>query len=206
MANILRRICMLLLLLPLTAAAKVRVGVEAGVNVNKVVFNKDLFTSDNKMGFFAGLKLCATVPGIGIGFDLAALYSRKTAEIISQSDIWGNIADDKHLNYLEVPVNLRWNIGPEALGIYLATGPQLDWYIGNRTLGNIYSNYSTVFEDQVFTWNVGAGVMLLKHIQLGFTYNIPVTKTGSIRDSFSKTVSVENLKSHTWQVRLNYYF
>ena len=190
MANILRRICMLLLLLPLTAAAKVRVGVEAGVNVNKVVFNKDLFTSDNKMGFFAGLKLCATVPGIGIGFDLAALYSRKTAEIISQSDIWGNIADDKHLNYLEVPVNLRWNIGPEALGIYLATGPQLDWYIGNRTLGNIYSNYSTV----------------LKHIQLGFTYNIPVTKTGSIRDSFSKTVSVENLKSHTWQVRLNYYF
>jgi len=182
----------------------VRFGLEAGTNVNHVTFSKDILSSENKMGFFVGPKLYFTLPIVGLGIDVSALYSRKTATIISNS--WGTVANSNDLNYIEVPLNLRWNIGSENIGVYLATGPQYDWFIGDRTFRDIYNNYSTVFEQNVLTWNVGGGIMLLKHIQVGVTYNLPITNAGSISDTVSQSLDSENLKHHSWQVRLNYFF
>ena len=188
------------------ALAQFRIGLEGGVNVNRLSFSKDLFSSSNRVGFFVGPKLCATISGLGLGADVAALYSRLPVELTEQTHVYGSVTDDRNLNYFEVPVNLRWNIGSSRLGIYLASGPQFGWFIGDRTFRNIYTNRTTVFEDYVFSWNFGAGVRLGRHVQVGFTYNLPVTEAGTVLESFYETVDYENLKNHTWKVRINYFF
>lgn len=201
--------CLLLLcslLTPVSSLGQVRFGAEAGANVNRLSFSKDLFSSDKRVGFFLGPKLCATIPGIGLGFDAAALYSRLPIEINTESSAYGPAADTKALNYIETPINLRWDIGIAFVGIYLATGPQFAWYIGNRTLHNIYTNRAIVFENHLFSWNLGAGFMLGRHIQLGASYNIPVTKAGTIRESIDQTIESGNLRSRTWKLRLNLFF
>lgn len=55
------------------------------------------------------------------------------------------------------------------------------------------------------TFNVGAGVKLLRHIQVGLNYNFGISK-------MAKTVSEDyegpeiNMKKNTWQVSLAYMF
>ena len=181
------------------------VGLEVGANVNRLSFDdEDFLSSTNRVGFFAGPKICATIRNLGLGIDAAALYSRRSAAVSGHTSDGAVISTRvKDLNYIEVPVNIRWNIGSSMLGIYVATGPQLDWFIGNRNMKDLYANRSAVFEDRILSWNVGAGVRLLKHAQLGVTYNIPVSSAGTVTDTIKKTVSTENLKLYSWQVRLN---
>lgn len=199
-------ILFLFLFLAHPLSAQFHLGIEAGANVNSVSFSKDVWSSENRLGFFVGPKLCAIIRPLGIGIDAAALYSHKTAAIVTTTATSGINTHDTELNYIEVPINLRWNIGSEHLGIYMATGPQFAWFVGDRTISDIYNDRQTVFESNLFSWNVGAGVMLFRHIQLGATYNIPVKKAGTIRDSFTQTVDGENIKYHTWQIHLNYFF
>lgn len=189
-----------------SAFAKIRVGVDAGVNVNQLKFSKELFSSSNRVGFFVGPKLYGVIPGLGLGADVAVLYSRLPVELTEQTLVYGSVTDTHNLNYLELPVNLRWNIGGPTLGIYLASGPQFDWFIGDRSFKNIYTNRATVFEDYVFSWNFGAGVMLGRRVQLGVTYNFPVTNAGTVLERIQQTATADNLKNHTWKVRINYFF
>ena len=199
-------IVLLSIVAPAAVQAQVRVGADVGANVNRLSFSKDVFSSDRRAGFFLGPKVVGTIPVIGLGFDAAALYSRMPIEINTESSAYGPLTDSKHLNYIELPINLRWELGLSLVGFYVATGPQFAWYIGNRTIRNIYNNRATVFEQHLFSWNLGAGLMLGRHVQLGASYNIPVTKAGSIRDSFDQTVEGGNLKNRTWKVRLNLFF
>lgn len=201
-------------LAPSVVHAQFRFGVEGGVNISHLKDSKDFFSSDNRTGFFLGPKVCAIIRGVGVGVDIAALYSRMPVELAEKATIYAGqatvngtfVTDTHNLNYLELPVNLRWNIGSSRLGIYLATGPQFGWFIGDRSFSNIYTNRKTVFEDYLFTWNFGAGVMLAHHIQLGATYNLPVTKAGTVLDGVYQTMDSHNLKNHTWKVRINYFF
>lgn len=188
------------------ATAQLLFGIEAGANINHLSFSKDVLSSDNRVGFFLGPKLCATIPAIGLGVDAAALYSRLPVAISSSSATYVADTSTKHLNYLEVPLNLRWDIGIAHFGLFLATGPQFDWFIGNRTLHGIIADRSVVFESNAFSWNVGGGLLLGRHLQLGATYNLPVTKSGTLRNSFNETVDHGNLKNRTWKVRLNVFF
>ena len=42
---------------------------------------------------------------------------------------------NKSMPYVEIPINLRYNFGFSSLvGVYLATGPQYNWYLGSRNL------------------------------------------------------------------------
>ena len=57
----------------LTAQAQgLKFGVKGGLNITKMSFNKDLFNSDNKVGFFVGPSLKLSLP-LGFGVDIAAL-------------------------------------------------------------------------------------------------------------------------------------
>ena len=86
----------------MTASAQFRFGVKAGVNVNSLHFNKDVFESDNQTGFTGGLMTEFTVPVIGVGFDLSAMYVRRNAKFMEEN----NIATDKR-DYIEIPLNLK---------------------------------------------------------------------------------------------------
>ena len=184
------------------ASAQFKWGLEAGVNLSKVRVNGDggLFDSSNRTGWFVGPKAQVVMPVIGLGIDASILYSQKYMKLEAE----GESSPNKSLPYLEIPINLRYNFGFSSLvGIYLATGPQYNWYMGGRGLD--FGDVSGSLERSTFSWNVGAGVNLLSHLQIGLTYNIAMGETGQIR-SVDGVVEAFDMKNNTWQVRLAYLF
>ena len=62
----------------LTASAQTkmfRFGLEGGLNINSLSFDKEMFASSNRTGFFVGPKLKVNLPLLGFGADAAAIYS-----------------------------------------------------------------------------------------------------------------------------------
>ena len=93
----------------------------------------------------------------------------------------------------EVPVNLKYTFGlGSTLGIYLAAGP--DFFFNFK---DIDVEGAEAKKTQV-ALNLGAGVKLLKKLQVGVTYQVPMG------DSFEwENIDIKN---KTWQVSLAYIF
>lgn len=114
------------LMMAAPAQAQLHFGVKGGLNISKLSFSKDAFKGDNKTGFFVGPMAEFTLPIIGIGADVAALYS--------QTDLGADGEKTMKLKTFAVPVNLKWSFGlGSMLGAYIAAGPQFDFNIGNKT-------------------------------------------------------------------------
>lgn len=187
----------------LPANAQLKFGVEAGLNASKV--NVDNFSAKNRTGWFIGPKAQFTVPVIGLGVDAALLYSQKYMEINAESDALEAASITKNMPYLEIPINLKYNLGFSSLiGVYLATGPQYSWYLGGKTLTWNNLEYGSL-ETSSFSWNVGIGINALSHLQVGVTYNIALGQTGEIT-GLAEAAKAAKLKNNTWQIRLAYMF
>lgn len=185
------------------ANAQFNWGLEAGVNMSKVSVKGDggLFDSSNRTGWFVGPKAQVIMPVIGLGLDGAILYSQKYMKLEAE----GESSPNKSMPYLEIPINIRYNYGFSSLvGIYVATGPQYDWYLGSRNLTFDGESFGKL-ERSTFSWNVGVGVNLLSHLQVGLTYNIAMGQTGEI-EGVGDALKKCDLKNNTWQVRLAYLF
>lgn len=183
------------------ASAQFKWGLEGGVNLSKAKISKSVFDSSNRTGWFVGPKAQFTVPVIPISIDGALLYSQKYLKV--EGD--GASSSNKSLPYIEIPINLKYNIGFSSLvGAYIATGPQYSWYVGSRNIGTNQGSIGSL-ERSTFSWNVGVGINALKHLQLGVTYNIALGETGELHGIMDATEKFD-LKNNTWQVRLAYMF
>ncbi|MCM1520300.1 MAG: porin family protein [Lachnoclostridium sp.] len=153
----------------ISANAQFRFGVRAGVTVSSMHFDKSTFDSDNQTGFTGGLTAQFTVPVIGIGADLSAMYVRRNASFMREN----NITNDKR-DYIEIPLNLRWNIGipvvSKFLHPYITTGPSVAFLTSNRKQEG-YTNKATDW-----AWNFGFGLQFINKIQIGASYGLGLTK------------------------------
>ena len=94
-------------------------GVEAGMNFNSLSFDKEMFESGNRAGFFVGPKVKVKVPIVGLGLDGALIYSLNSAQVQA-----ADMVKSKNLSYLEIPLNVRYDFSLlKVLTLYLATGP-----------------------------------------------------------------------------------
>lgn len=173
------------------ASAKVKFGAKGGINITHLSFNQDVFSSSNRVGWFIGPTLKVGLP-LGFGVDGAVLFdSRKT-------DVDGNKLT---FNSLQIPVNARFDVNPvKALGIYIATGPQFGINFGDtqvklNDLGNTMD-----MNRAAISWNIGAGVILFKHLELGAAYNFPISKLGDI------ITLGDDTRTKVWTVSAAYYF
>lgn len=203
--------CMVAFLWAAPANAQFKWGLEGGVNLSKASIKGDggLFDASNRTGWFVGPKVQMTMPVIGLGIDASLLYSQKYMKLDCLVDERGTAvrksSPNKSMPYLEIPINLRYNFGFSSLvGVYLATGPQYNWYLGSRNLKYAGGSFGSL-ERSTFSWNVGAGVTLLSHLQLGVTYNIAMGETGKLSDIDGFTEEFD-VKNNTWQVRVAYLF
>ena len=172
------------------AQAQIHFGVKGGLNLSKASFSdvKTNFKKDNFTGFFIGPMAEFNIPVVGLGVDASLLFAQRGIKI---SD-GGEEATVKQ-NGLDIPVNLKYNIGlGSLLGLYVAAGP--DFYFDFEKTSKVDKKKAEV------GINVGAGVKLLNHLQVGANYNIPLGKTASFED-------VEgSYKTKTWQVSVAYIF
>lgn len=164
------------------AQAQLKWGVKGGLNVSKVTFDSDLLKSDNMAGFFIGPMAEFTIPVVGLGVDGSLLFSQKGVKADSDAS--------KQYGF-DIPVNLKYNIGLGSLFVDISK---------DKSVANIAEAKKKRAQVGI---NVGAGVKLLGHLQIGANYNIP------LGDSFSLEAvghALGGAKTKTWQVSAAYIF
>lgn len=152
------------------AQAQFKFGLKAGVDVNKLHFNKNILDSDNRAGFTGGAMIEFTAPVVGIGMDASVMYVRRSAEWMADNGL-----QKEHNDYIDVPINLKWKLNIPVINNiarpYLATGPAFSFLTSPR-------NWSDAYRNRRFdtSWNFGFGIEFFKHLQVGASYGIGLSK------------------------------
>ena len=184
-----------------TANAQLKFGLKGGLNITNMSFDSGVVDQSNQEGFFVGPTVKFSIPVVGLGFDLAALYDQRDAKI-----------DDTTVSQrsINIPLNLRYNIGlGDLASVYLAAGPQFGFNVGSKNIGIVDEVSNFKFKDSNLSVNLGAGVKLISHLEIGFCYNIACGKTGEFEELKGVTDAVSNVfkaKNNSWQISAAYYF
>lgn len=183
-------VVMACLLLAIPAQAQVKFGVKGGLDISKL----DNKVGDNTTGFFVGPMVDVTLPIIGLGIDVAALYSQSGLDV--------NNENSEKLKSIEIPVNLKWTLGlGSTLGVYVAAGPQFGFSINDG-----WKQLMEESNKSFVSVNVGAGLKLLRHLQVGVNYNIGASKLGDMIVESADGNLRSSIRKNSWQVSLAYMF
>ena len=188
------------MLVAIPAKAGINFGIKGGYNITNFSFSEDVIAKDNQQGFFIGPSLKIGIPVLPIGFEIAALYDQRDAKLE------GEKISQKSIN---IPINVRYELGlGDMAGIYVAAGPQFGFNIGDKSF-NFDDVADYKLKDSNLSINLGAGVRLVKHLEIGFNYNIALGKTGEINviDGAGEALGINgNGKANAWQISAAYYF
>ena len=178
-------------------AQLIKFGVKGGMNFSKLDTDVKSWydAKESSTGFFIGPMAEVTLPILGLGVDGALMYSQRGSGEVKQEG-------------LEIPVNLKWSFGlGSMLGAYLAAGP--DFFFNFK---DIDKKSDLIKEDAQVSINLGAGLKLLKKLQVGLTYQIPLNKSYDKYEEIGIMPGYEyeggdiRVKNKTWQVSLAYIF
>lgn len=199
------------------ASAQVKLGVVGGLNVTKVDYKhlSSNYDSKNRAGWFIGPKVEAHLPLVGIGVDAALLYSQRgisTEETVDNSTGTGEITSKSTSQFrtIEIPINLRYQFGFSSLvAVYVATGPQFGFNVGSGSFSNIVGT-KFKYKNSILSYNIGAGVKLLKHLEAGIGYNFPLTKFAKVTNTAELPVELQSknasFKAGTFQLHVGFFF
>ncbi|MCH5239285.1 MAG: porin family protein [Muribaculaceae bacterium] len=170
------------------ANAQFKFGVKAGVNVNHLSLKNATLAENDKAGWTAGVMTEFQVPVIGLCLDLSLMYARLNN-------------NDGNNNFLMVPLNVKYKFSLPVVGRFLApylfTGPSFDFKLNKSTL----SYYKTKTFQAV--WNVGLGVELIKHVQIGASYGFGINNIAKVVASSANPVKLHN---NYWTISAAYLF
>lgn len=195
------------------ASAQLRFGIKAGLNVNKLHFDESLFDGENGCGYTAGVMTEFTVPIIGLCFDASLMYTHmQSKDDVSVSNInriaprfqqsVGDVtAISKNKDFFEIPINVKYKFQiPVVAAIikpYLFTGPSFAIKLDK---GNDKALIQTKRLQTV--WNVGLGVELIRHLQVGASYGFGMNNI--VKDS--SVASDADIKNNYWTVTAAWLF
>ena len=169
-------VVMLCLFMAVPSQAQIKFGLKGGLDISKL----DTKVSDNTTGFFVGPMLDVTLPIIGLGFDVAALYS--------QSGIDVNNKSSEKLKSVEIPVNLKWTLGlGSTFGVFIAAGPQFGFSIND--------GWKQLMEESNKSF-----------VSVNVNYNIGASKLGDMIVDSSEGKLRSGIRKNSWQVSLAYMF
>ena len=180
------------------AQAEVKFGLKGGLNLTSISLDANAISKSNQAGFFIGPTFKFTIPIVGLGFDASALYDQRKAK-----------SDDVDIKQqsIQIPVNLRYGIGlGSTASIYFFAGPQFGFNVGDKTIKSVVDEWT--FKSSNVSGNVGAGLMLLGHLQVSVNYNFALGKTGELDEYLPGAVNAikENGKLNAWQIGVAYFF
>lgn len=182
----------LMAIIAVPASAQLKFGVKGGLNISSVHFSSDLLKADNVTGFQIGPMIETTIPLIGVGLDAAILYSQKGMDMKSGTGISTSVKTD----YIDVPVNFKWKFGLPIVKAYLTAGPYVGFRVGGDKFWDVPGNVIGQVKAKNFSagLNFGAGVELIRHLQVGFNYGLGLT------DNYSAEKIDLNAKNRGWSV------
>jgi len=181
------------------ASAQFKFGPKVGLTINDMHFNKDVFDSDNQTGWTAGVMAEFTVPVIGLGFDLSAMYVRRNAKFLYENEI----AKDNR-DYIEIPLNLKYKFSlpvvSKILVPYIGLGPSVSFLTSRRNIEGALKNKSVDW-----AMNFGFGVQLLSHLDINARYGLGLTKAVQAIDDEFESAGIEG-KNRYWTISVAYLF
>ena len=181
-----------------TASAQLNFGVKGGLNVTTMSLSSDVLESSNRTGFYIGPTMKFSVPIVGLGFDVSALYDQREGKVEDITVKQQQIA---------VPVNIRYQIGlGDLASLLIFAGPQFGFNVGSDEEKIDWNWKSTNL-----SLNIGAGVMVASHLQINANYNLALGKTGEFdaANALGTLVGKDGIgdgKLNSWQIGLAYYF
>lgn len=203
------------------SARVVSFGVTGGMNINQTEGDDNSpqykgWSLDSKNGWYAGLQLKFTFPVVGLGLDVAATYSQNeaTLQMAQQQGMegvgTGNLEKSSKTGFITVPLHLRWDINIPAIDYAVApfvfTGPQASYAVKKLEddIDTKFNDMEFKSESLLWKWDLGAGVILLKHLQVSYAYEFPLSDGSSFKAA-TKDIDV-NYKDGTHRIGLTYFF
>ena len=177
------------------ASAQLRFGIKAGVDVNDLKFDKTVEGLTNaykdRLGTNIGVIVEWESPIVGLCIDAAPAYSHKSMEMEG--------VDEKYnrRDLITLPVSLKYKFNIRGLGDiikpFIFTGPQFSFLISDKNGKSIYKNIEnkTLFSSSTTSWNIGAGVELVNHLQISAGYCMGLNK--SIKNAYNEVIGGESL-------------
>lgn len=187
------------MLFAMPSQAQIKFGLKGGLNITDMSLSRDVVKTSNRTGFFIGPTVKFTLPVVGLGLDGSVLYDQREAKVEDNSGVASKNIKQQSVN---IPINLRYDLGlGDIAGIYFAAGPQFGFNVGDKKIKDI--NWE--WESSNFSVNVGAGVMLLSHLQIGANYNIVCGKSGEVSVG-NVAKGIVRGRTNSWQISAAYYF
>lgn len=200
----------LALLTTVPAQAQLKFGLKGGVNVTNMSFSSDVLDASNRAGFFVGPTVKFTLPIVGLGIDASALYDQREGKVkLAYKDVESE--NTLKQQQVVVPINLRYGVGLGSMAsVFFFAGPQFGFNVGDKTQ-SIYDQVADWrLKSSNFSVNVGAGFMLMSHLQLSANYNIACGHTGDVELKSTAADALRQIKkgsrANAWQIGLAYYF
>ena len=195
------------LTLSANASAQTKLGLKGGINTSEVSVNDDVWKTDNRLGFFIGPTVKFTLPIVGLGMDISALYEKRESKMKSEDGKLGSVVSREQL---AIPINARYSFGlGETANIFLFAGPQVAFNLGKKDKEIVPEVADWTLKSSNFSINLGIGCTLANHLQATIGYNIALGKTGEVELS-TKGVEASKKKydgrSNAWQLGVAYFF
>lgn len=203
----------LILAIGTSANAQIKFGVKAGVALNDLKFSTELdklaenLDASNRAGFTGGVMLEVMLPVFNLGVDASVMYVHRSSELNFGNNITETLDQFSKIetsrDYIEVPINLKWKIGLPIVGNfvspYIFTGPSFGILVSD------VKNIEERVENNQFNvdWNFGIGVEIIKHVQIGASYGLGLTKAIKFVD---KSFEGANIKNNYWTITAAYLF
>gem|GEM_PF-54186 len=190
------------LFLAVPANAQFKFGPKVGMNISTLSLSGNLsdnFKANNISSFTGGLMAEFMVPVIGIGVDASLMYTRKGSEL---KDITSGISESKHVDYVEIPINLKYKFSLPVVGSILSpfvyAGPSFAFRVGD--------NFKEQFKEKSFDTaiNVGLGLELFNHLQIAGQYGWGLGSAMEVKNDLPD--SVMKGKSRAWTITAAYLF
>lgn len=205
--------CSILFISFFSSGALAQLGIKAGINMANEIKSLSSeaisagFSTENLTGYQIGVVYQLNPAKSGIGTEIGFLVSQKGYSFSDSISIKDNIKIGyKEINYLEIPINLRYKLKLGFVGIFgyggLYAGYALDGKIVTETDGTSkeleYQDYLNRID---YGYNLGMGVEFFKKIQFGINWSHGLKNT--IKEDPADT---ENAKNRVFSVGLTYLF
>ena len=198
----------LLFLLPADADAQARLGLKGGIDISEMSFSGDAFKKSNRNGYFIGP--IVKFPLFGLGFDIAALYTWRNAElkgVLTENE--NSEAQEGKYKFsdkqITVPIHVRYGIDFGEGSIFAFAGPQFGFNLDDEEKSLKDNVAAWRSRDSNLSFDLGGGIALGR-VEVTFNYNMPLGKAGEVRlkDATDQVLTKGTYK--TWKISAAYYF
>jgi len=182
------------LLVGISAAAQAQglsFGIKAGPSYTKLV-GSEATGSKFKWGFHAGVMADVGITD-NFAFHPELLYSMKGHKI----EELGNNDTNLYLNYLDVPLMLRY----KASGLFVEAGPQVSFLLSGKAED---IDYTDEFKKTVIGYGVGLGYALESGLSLGLRYSGDFNNI--IKENGFQVPGEQNIKNSVFTFSVGYSF